>query len=164
MWKKQEDAAGPQPEFDSRPAPESIEENDEALIKAYRDHVAEKGKSAITPQKTSTERQDQPPRPATLETYTEAVNEFTKNAAAFIEQIPLFAKARDSYDHAMRVSAEMRKVLDAGDESLRNLMAQLQQTVDLQAERAAPDKKKPEPLKVEAIRESEDRKTSRQGF
>jgi hypothetical protein len=93
MWKKQEDAVGAHPEFASKQMPEStLESNDEALIKAYRDHLAEKGKFAVGPQKAFTESQDQPSPPVTMATYTEAVNEFTKNATAFIEQLPLLSQ------------------------------------------------------------------------
>jgi hypothetical protein len=87
-----------------------------------------------------------------MTTYTEAMNEFTKNATAFIEQIPLFSKARDSYEHAMRASAELRNVLDAGDESLRTLMAQLEQAVNVRVEKPGFDRKKPEPARVETTK------------
>jgi hypothetical protein len=90
MLKKQGDAVGAQPEFASTQMPHStLETEDEALIKAYREHLAEKGRS-VGLQKVFTEDHDQPSPPATMATYTEAVNEFTKNATAFIEQIPLF--------------------------------------------------------------------------
>ena len=160
MWKKLEDSAGPQPEFDSKPMPESTSQADgEALIKAYRDHLAEKGRAAVDQPKVFTEGQDQPSHPATLEIYTEAVSEFTRNASAFIEQIRLLTKARDSYKHAMNASAELRKILDSGDESLRTLMAQLEQAVNIHVEKAASDRKRPEPMRVEAIRGGNDKKT-----
>jgi hypothetical protein len=82
-----------------------------------------------------------------MATHTEAVNEFTRNATAFIEHLPLLAKARESYEQAMKVSADLRKVLDVGEESVRSLMTELEQVLN-----PTPDKKKPEPMKVEAIR------------
>jgi hypothetical protein len=152
MWKKQDDAVGPQPEFASTHMPDSTLDSDgEALIKAYRDRHAEKGKVAVGPQKVFTEGHDQPSPPATMATYTEAVNEFTKNATAFIEQLPLLTKARDAYEQAMRASAELRKVLDAGEENLRTFMSQLEQVVNVHVGQPVPDKKKPERVKVEAI-------------
>jgi hypothetical protein len=88
--------------------------------------------------------------PVTMATYTDAMSAFTKNATAFIEQIPLFTKARDSYEQAMRVSAELRGVLDAGDESLRSLMAQMEQAINNRVEKStAFDKKKPELVKAD---------------
>ena len=75
------------------------------------------------------------------------MNEFAKNANAFIEQLPLLSKARDAYEQAMRASAELRRELDAGEQNLRTLMTHLEQVVN-----PAPDKKKPELAKVEAIR------------
>ena len=153
MLKKQDDAVGTQPEFASKEIPGStLETEDEALIKAYREQLAEKGKSAVGPQKVFTEGYDQALPPVTMATYTEAVNDFTKNATAFIEQLPLLTKARDAYEHAMRASAELRKVLDAGEENLRTFMTQLEQVVNVHVGKAVPDKKKPEPVKVEAIR------------
>ena len=150
MLKKQDDAVGAQPEFASKQIPDStLATEDEALIKAYREHLAEKGKFAVGPHK---EGHDQPSPPVTMATYTEAVNEFTKNATAFIEQLPLLTKARDAYEQAMRASAELRKVLDAGEENLRTFMTQLEQVVNVHVGQPAPNKKKPEPVKVEAIR------------
>jgi hypothetical protein len=87
-----------------------------------------------------------------MKTYTEAVNECIENASAFIEHLPLLVKARDAYEEAMRASAEMRKLLDAGGENLRTLMTQLEQGVSIQPFKLAPDKKNPEPAKVERMR------------
>ena len=111
---------------------------------------------ASGPQKSFTEGHYQPSPPATMATYTEAVNEFTKHGTAFIEQIPLLTKARDAYEQAMRASAELRKVLDADEENLRTFMTQLEQVVNVQVGKPAPDKKKPEPVKVEAMRETDE--------
>ncbi len=44
-----------------------------------------------------------------MATYSEAVDEFTKNASVLIEQLPLLSKARDAYEQAMKASAELRK-------------------------------------------------------
>ena len=156
MWKKQEDAVGTQPEFASKQMPEFLGSDGDALIKAYRDRQDEKGKVAVGPQKVFTEGQDQPSPPVTMATYTEAVNEFTKNATAFIEQLPLLTKARDAYEQAMKASVELRKILDAGEEDLRTFMSQMEQVVSVHVGKPAPDKKKPELVKVEAIRETDE--------
>jgi len=87
-----------------------------------------------------------------MKTYTEAVNECTKNASAFTEHLPLLAKARGAYEEALRASAGLREVLDAGEENLRTLMTQLEQGVNVHGVTPAPDKKNPQPAKVEAIR------------
>ena len=138
MWRKQDEAQDAQPEFALERMPDL-----ESVLKE---------KFAAGPQKVVTESHHQPSSPATMETYTEAVNEFTKNATWFIEQLPLLAKAREAYEQAMKTSAELRKVLDAGEESLRTLMTQLEQVVNVHVVKPASDKKKPEPAKVEAIR------------
>ena len=91
-----------------------------------------------------------------MATYTEAINEFTKNATAFIEQILLLTKARDAYEQSMRASADLRKVLDAGEENLRTLMTELEQVVNVHVGRPVPDKKKPEPFRLSPIRRTDE--------
>jgi hypothetical protein len=144
MWKKQDDAVGAQPEFASQMP--DLESLGAVLIESFK-----KGNSAIVPQKVLAEDHHQPSSSPSM-TYTEAVNEFTKNATAFIEQLPLLTKARDAYEQAMRASAGLREVLDAGEENLRTLMTQLEQGVNVHGVTPAPDKKNPQPAKVEAIR------------
>ena len=90
------------------------------------------------------------------ETYTEAVKEFTTNATAFIEHLPLLAKARAAYEEAMRVSTEMRKTLDTKDENLRTLMTDLEQQINLRELKSATEKKPPEPAKVERMKGSDE--------
>ncbi len=77
--------------------------------------------------------------PTTMATYTEAMNEFTKNANAFIEQLPLLNKARNAYEQAMRANAELRKLLDTGEENLRALMTRLEQIVSPASEKRRPE-------------------------
>jgi len=146
MWKKQDDAVGAQPEFASKQRSDLASLGD-ALVESFK-----KGNSATVPQKVLAEDHHQPLLPPTMKTYTEAVNECAKNATAFIEQFPLLIKARDAYEEAMRASAEMRKLLDAGDENLRTLMTQLEQGVSIQPVKLAPEKKNPESAKVERMR------------
>jgi hypothetical protein len=150
MWKKQDDVMGAQPESDSQ-----LESLGDALIESLRDSRLEKRDSTVGPQKVLAESH-QPssssPTMTTMTTYTEALNEFTKNATLFIEQLPLLSKARDSYEQAMRAGGELRKILDTGQENLKTLMAQLEQAVTIHGVRSGLDRKKPEPTKVEAIR------------
>jgi hypothetical protein len=151
MWKKQDDAVGAQPDFTPNQTPEVAPLGDELAEPLTNDPI-KKGNFTVGPQKVLAEDHNQPlPSPA-MQTYTEAVIEFTKNATAFIEHLPLLTKARAAYEEAMRASAEMRKVLDAGDENLRTLINQLEQGVNLHGMKPAPDKKNPESAKVERIR------------
>ena len=85
-----------------------------------------------------------------MATYMDAVEEFRESATAFIQNLNLLAQAREAYQQAMTASAELRSVLDAGDQNLRTLMTQLEQALDLHTGRPALDKKKPEPVKAEA--------------
>jgi hypothetical protein len=149
MWKKQEDEMGVQPEFGSKQTPESV--GDGSLI----DSRFEKWDHTTGPQKLVAEGHYQPSSSPNMTTYTEALNEFTRSATAFIEQLPLLTKARDAYEQAMTASSEMRKVLDAGEENLRSLMIQLEQAVNIHGVKPA-DKKKPELAKVEAIRSADE--------
>jgi hypothetical protein len=151
MWKKQDDAMGAQPESDSKRTPE-LESLGDALIESLRDSRFEKRDSAVGPQKVFAEDHHRSSSSPTMTTYTEALNEFTRNAIAFIEQLPLLTKARDSYEQAMRAGAELRKILDTGQENLQTLMTQLEQAVNVHGVKSALDRKKPEPAKVEAIR------------
>jgi flagellar biosynthesis chaperone FliJ len=85
-----------------------------------------------------------------MATYMDAVEEFRESATAFIQNLNLLAQAREAYQQAMTASAELRSVLDAGDQNLRTLMTQLEQALDLHTTRAVLDsKKKPEPVKSE---------------
>ena len=87
-----------------------------------------------------------------MSTYTGAVENFRKSATAFMQHVELLSQARDAYQQAMTASAEMRSALDAGDENLRTLMAQLEQALNLHIARPGLDRKKPEPVKVEGIK------------
>ena len=146
MWKKQEDEMGVQPEFGSKQTPESL--GDGSLI----DSRFEKWDHTTGPQKLVAEGHYQPSSSPNMTTYTEALNEFTRSATAFIEQLPLLTKARDSYEQAMRAGAELRKILDTGQQNLQTLMTQLEQAVNIHGVSSGLDRKKPEPAKVEAIR------------
>jgi exonuclease VII small subunit len=94
--------------------------------------------------------------PGAMAAYRESVDEFSKHATEFLEHIPTLTKAREAYQRAMTVSTELRSILDTGDETLKALMAQLEQAVSLQLGKAAPDRKRPEPAKVEPIKASSD--------
>jgi hypothetical protein len=89
-----------------------------------------------------------------MATYMDAVEEFRGSATAFIQHLNLLAQARDAYQQALTASAELRAVLDTGDENLRTLMTQLEQALDLHTSRPTLDKKRPEPVKVESIKVS----------
>jgi hypothetical protein len=147
MWKKQDDAMGAQPESDAE-----LDSLGDALIESLMNSRLEKPDSAVGPQKVLAEDHHPSSSSSTMTTYTEALNEFTKNATAFIEQLPLLTKARDSYEQAMRAGVELRKILDAGQENLKTLMTQLEQAVNVHGVKSGLDRKKPEPAKVEAIR------------
>jgi exonuclease VII small subunit len=151
MWKKQDDAVGAQPDFASKQRPDLASLGD-ALVESLVNDQFKKGNLAVVPQKVLTEDHHQPLSSSTMTTYIGAVNEFTENATALIEQLPLLSQARGAYEEAMRASAETRKFLDAGEETLRTLMTQLEQGVSIQPVEPAPDKKNPEPAKVERMR------------
>ena len=87
-------------------------------------------------------------------TYAEAMNEFTKYARAFMEHVHLLTEARNAYQEAMSVGAELRNRLDAGDRTLRGLMTQLEQVVSAHMGETPLDGKKPELVKGENARSS----------
>jgi hypothetical protein len=151
MWKKQDDAMGAQPDFARNQTPE-VSSLGDALVESLMNDPNKKGNFTVGPQKVLAEDHNQPLPSPTMQTYTEAVIEFTKNATAFIEHLPLLTKARAAYEEAMSASREMRKVLDAGDENLRTLISQMEQGVNLHGMKPASDKKSPESAKVERMR------------
>jgi len=153
MWKKKDDAEDLQPEFSSKERPELGLLGD-ALAKSLTEDPFQKGDLPdpfqkedlpVVPQSVFKEDSNQPLASPAMNTYTEAVTEFTKSATAFIEQLPLLAKARDAYEEAMRASKEVRTALDASDENLRTLMTQLEQRINLKELKPTTDKKPPEP-------------------
>lgn len=95
--------------------------------------------------------------PPTMATYTDAMNQFTKAATAFMEHVHLLTEARDAYQAAMAASTALRNSLQTGDQTLGSLMTQMEQVVNAHLGVQVPDKKKQETLtsdalKVEAIR------------
>jgi exonuclease VII small subunit len=156
MWKKQDDSAGTEPEFTSKAMPEA----GEALMESSIVSRFEKWNVAAGgARKLVAEDAKQPSRAPNMATYTEALNEFTRSATAFIEQLPLLTKARDAYEQAMKISAEMRQTLDTGEENLKSLMTQLEQAVKVHGVESGADRKKPEPAKVETLRGTEEGST-----
>ena len=91
MWKKQEGAEGTQPELPSTQTPDLASLGDPPEESLMNDQF-KKENFAVVSQKVLTEDSNQPLPSPTMKTYTAAVNEFTKNATAFIEQLPLLPK------------------------------------------------------------------------
>lgn len=90
--------------------------------------------------------------PGAMAAYRESVDEFSKHATEFLEHIPTLTKAREAYQRAMTVSTELRSILDTGDETMKSLMGQLEQAVNMQLGKAGAEKKRPEYAKVEPIK------------
>ena len=84
--------------------------------------------------------------------YTDAMNQFTKAATAFMDHVHLLTEARDAYQTAISASAAIRNSLDAGDRALRSLMMQMEQVVNSHLGEAAVERKRPEPLKADAVK------------
>jgi hypothetical protein len=152
MWKMQNDAESPQSgnAFPSKQRPAFSSDGDVLVMTEELQQVD----GALVSQKASIENSDHLASP-TMKNYAEAVAEFTKNATAFIEQLPLLTKAQGAYEEAMRASMETRRVLDASDENLRILMSTLVRNMNLQELKSATDKKPPEAARVETIKETD---------
>jgi hypothetical protein len=86
--------------------------------------------------------------PGSISTYREAVEEFSTNASEFLKCVPTLTKTRDAYQRAMSISAEVRKLLDTGDEKLGTMMSQIEEAINVQLAKH-PDKKRLEVLKPE---------------
>ena len=93
MWKKLDNATGAQSEFPSKQNSESsLESLGDALIESLIDTHPEKRNvedaflaEEYNPPSPSTK--SSPISSPTMTSYTEAVNEFTKHATAFLEQL-----------------------------------------------------------------------------
>lgn len=173
MWKKHEDVESGQSQSTSKPndatrllgdvlsqSPSINEEQRRNSVAASEEAPTaapnQPGRSNQSAASNQPLTANHPVTPPTMTTYTEAVKEFTTNATAFIEHLPLLTKARAAYEEAMRASREMRKVLDTSDENLRTLMNQLDQHVDVRDMKGATEKKPPEAAKVERMKSAEE--------
>jgi hypothetical protein len=87
--------------------------------------------------------------------YAEAMNRFSRSATAFMEHVHLLTEARTAYQEAMSVGTELRNRLDAGDRTLRGLMTQLEQVVSAHLGETSLGGKKPELVKGEEARTSD---------
>jgi hypothetical protein len=144
MWKNVNNGVATQPESAGQQAPKPMAAPGKSL-----------NESLVGLQEPVGENGDRPPTTATtttMATYAEAVNEFTKNATSCIGFLPLISKARDGYEQATKASAELRKVLDSGEENLRIVMTQLEQAISVHVLKSAAESKKPEAAKIESIR------------
>jgi exonuclease VII small subunit len=65
-----------------------------------------------------------------MATYAEASEEFAKSANEFLLHVNLLPQAWKAYQQAMAAGGELRKILDTREETLRALMAQLEQAVN----------------------------------
>jgi hypothetical protein len=147
---------GTQPELASEEKPDLAALGD-ALVQSLMNDEFKKGNLAIVPQMVLSDDQSLRSPSASMQTYTGAVDEFTKNATAFIEQLPRLAKARAAYDEAMKAGAEIRKVLDAEEQNLRTLMTRLERGLSVHDAKPASDKKNSEPAKVERMGGADER-------
>ena len=86
--------------------------------------------------------------------YRAAVEDFSKHASEFLKCVPMLVETRGAYQRAMSISAEVRKVLDTGDDTLQKLMKQIEDAVVTQLGNR-PEKKKPEVVRVETISSNE---------
>src|SRR5438552_18193371 len=88
----------------------------------------------------------------TMATYSEAMDKFTKSATAFMEHVHHLTQARDAYQEAMTVSSGIRNRLNGGDQALRSLLLQLEQSVNFNLGKLRLDKTRPEAVSAEAAR------------
>jgi hypothetical protein len=80
----------------------------------------------------------------TLTMYPEAMNKFSRSATAFMEHMHLVIEARTAYQEAISVGAALLDRLNAGDQTMRSLMTQLDQVIkDHLGDKPNLDRKKP---------------------
>jgi hypothetical protein len=94
--------------------------------------------------------------------YADAMDKFTSSATAFMAHVHLLTEAWTAYQEAMEVGGALRNRLDAGDQTLRSLMTQLEQVVKDHSGTPVLDRKRPELVRVEPTRpRNEDTGTGR---
>jgi hypothetical protein len=150
MWKKQDDAASPS-DLVSSDNPDLASLGD-ALVQSLVNDQFDARPVPPAPQRIAAETSSPASQLPGMKAYSEAATEFTSHASSFLQHLPLLAKARAAYAEAIRASAEMRQVLDAGDERLRTLMTQLEQAMSAHGVKPPLDKKVPEPTKIDRIK------------
>jgi hypothetical protein len=89
-----------------------------------------------------------------MATYVDATDKFGRSANEFLQHVNLLPQAWSAYQQAMAASAELRTVLDTGDETLRILMARLEQAVSTPFGTPVSSGKKLEALKAEVMKAS----------
>src|SRR5713226_9633408 len=91
-----------------------------------------------------------------MATYVRAAEEFGRSAQEFLQHLSLLPQVRNTYQQAMTASAELRTVLDSGDDKLRILMNQLEQALSAPFGKPALSEIRPEAVtvKAEAMRAS----------
>lgn len=178
MWKKLENFAGARPDPSSHeasssdPMPEGTESLEDPWLIGKTESVdaeLEENSSAdaVNEEIEWPKQKPESTPPMTLGAYTEAVNKFTKSASAFIEHLPLLAEARQAYEEATKASAELRRVLDAGDANLRALMSHLEQMANVHLGPTGThelEKKNGEPSKLGPVRVGEEAKGAMKRF
>src|SRR5258708_5610839 len=115
MWKKleQDGVVDARPEFAPKETPD-LEAPGDALLQSLVDGRLKRENLAAGPQKGLAQDHSQPLPAPTMATYTEALNEFARNATAFIEQLPLLTRARDAYEPAIGARPGVRRGLVSG--------------------------------------------------
>jgi hypothetical protein len=86
-----------------------------------------------------------------MATYVDAADEFGRSAKEFLQHVHLLPQAWNAYQQAMAASAELRTVLDTGDETIRILMAQLEQAINTPFGKPVSGEEKLEALKAEVM-------------
>lgn len=174
MWKKLENFTGSRADLTANDTTASspVPEGGESVLDPWLRGENENAPVELETRAVEEERGEAPPKmeqapSLSLGAYTEAVNKFTKSASAFIEHLPLLADAKQAYEEATKASAELRRVLDAGDENLRALMLHLEQMANVQlvsTGKADLDKRNTEPSKLGPVRVGEEGKGAMKRF
>ncbi len=119
-------------------------------LKRYKENISKPLSRTQTPSldnggNMNNESKASPSQPMTtgLAAYEEAVKDFSTSATEFLGCIPVLTKARDAYERAMKASAQLRKTLDSGDETLRNFMTQIQDAVNFKPDDAPAGEREP---------------------
>jgi hypothetical protein len=145
MWKRPDNLARIPADSSSN----SAESVNEMLMNVIRQASPEEEEHPVPNPKPDMVQNQQQFLPPMFREYTEAVETCTKNASEFIGCASLLSQAREAYEKLKIAGAEIRRVLDSDEATLRTLMDLAQEKADVLAVRGSvlslSERKPPEP-------------------
>jgi hypothetical protein len=104
------------------------------------------------------------PGKGNMSRYTSAVERFHNSASQFIQHLHYLTQARDAYQKAITASAKLRVALNAGDETLRLLMTNMEQALHFSIRKPTLDEKESDTADEEPFKPVGEDASAKKGF